>query len=69
VTFAGGTVLADRGYFPYDSAASGANSPHRRLVLRAAAIESVGRAYYEHYAMLAELTTISAWDHPYYRPA
>jgi SAM-dependent methyltransferase len=69
VRFSGGKILADRSYFPYDAAAVIADRPYRKLVLRLAQIDALGRAYHEHYAMLVEQATILGWDHHYHKPA
>ncbi len=68
IEFAGGTILAERGYFPYDSAAASADRLHKKVVLQLATHEAVGRVYYEHYAMLAQLATIDNWGHHYHKP-
>jgi SAM-dependent methyltransferase len=68
VRYSGGQVLAERGYFPHAAALASADSLHRRVVAQAARIDLLGRAYYEHFAMLAEVATIGEWSHHYHKP-
>jgi SAM-dependent methyltransferase len=69
IRFSGGTILADRQYFPHDATAAAANQLHRKLVVRLAKVEALGRVYHQHYAMLAERAAILAWDHHYHKPS
>ncbi len=68
VHHAGGSVLAERAYFPYAPVAASTEHGYQRAVLAAAHIEWVGRRYYEHFAMLAGRAGFDHWNGHYVAP-
>lgn len=68
VKYAGGRVIAERGYFPRAPYAVRADNTLRRAISVMGRFDAVGKRYYEHFAMLVEPRVIELWDHHYYEP-
>jgi SAM-dependent methyltransferase len=64
----GGTLLAERGYFPLAPYRASEEHAYQRFVLKAAKVEPLARLYYEHFAMLCTQTRIASWNHVYAPP-
>lgn len=68
VRYAGGELLNESGYFPRAPYAAQATRAHRRAVLAVSRCGPVARAYYEHFAVVAQRAQCPSWDHHYARP-
>lgn len=68
VGHAGGVMLRQAGYFPRSAYAAQATHMYQRAVLTAARYKLPTRAYYEHFAILAQRRKLGAWDHHYAAP-
>lgn len=69
VKYAGGRVVAERGYFPVAPYRAQANRSYQRAILLTSKIDRLARLYYEHFAMLVVPEEVESWDHLYARPA
>ena len=69
IRVAGGTVLAERSYFPFSPYRQLAERPSQRLLLVVAShFEGLARLHYEHFALLATARTFPNWQHHYPKP-
>jgi hypothetical protein len=69
ICVAGGTVLAERAYFPLSPYRCLAQRPSQKLILAVATrFEGLARLHYEHFAMLATARMFSDWNHHYPKP-
>lgn len=64
----GGTLLAERGYFPLAAYQADEEHAYQHLVVGLAKVEPLARLYYEHFAMLCTRTQIESWDHVFAPP-
>ncbi len=68
VRHAGGTVVAERAYFPYEAFKAQGDALRTRVVVASAKSEWLAQKYYEHFAMLTERSTTTEWQHHYFAP-